>query len=385
MSDQPPMIRSDNSNTFANHTMKVRVPEIVREVGTLNSDYPLSIQHGLSQLAEDLEANRPIPPIQSLSPDYEQWARDYAPYAGDTWLNTDWFFAEIYLYRFLMQVVRWWETGRDPFAPKKEAELSSSDLWEQIERALALQDNSIEERLRGLIHLDLWGNRIDLSLAESQAHGTASHDDDLLVDDSALAVRHLFAATGDIHLIADNTGTELAMDLALADALLDQELNRVTIHPKIHPTFVSDAIVADVHTLIARMNTYSGSPSIRHLGDRLYKAFEAGRLCFAPNFYWNSTRMLWEMPPHLYEVFRSATVVIVKGDANYRRMVGDRLWLPETPFSSVTDYFPAPLLALRTLKSDAVIGLPEGAAGRLNAADPLWRVTGRYGLIQFRS
>ena len=73
----------------------------------------------------------------------------------------------------------------------------------------------------------------------------------------------------------------------------------------------------------------------------------------------------------------AARLVISKGDAHYRRAVGDALWAPETPFSRVTSYFPAPLLALRTLKSDPIVGLPGGVAERLDLEDPRWRVNGR--------
>ena len=56
------------------------------------------------------------------------------------------------------------------------------------------------------------------------------------------------------------------------------------------------------------------------------------------------------------------------------------MWAPETPFAEVTRYFPAPLLALRTLKSDPIVGLPTGRAAELDAEDPTWRVNGKRGI-----
>jgi hypothetical protein len=47
------------------------------------------------------------------------------------------------------------------------------------------------------------------------------------------------------------------------------------------------------------------------------------------------------------------------------------------PFRQVTGYFPAPLLALRTLKSDPIVGLRPGLASKLDAQDARWRVNGR--------
>jgi hypothetical protein len=75
-------------------------------------------------------------------------------------------------------------------------------------------------------------------------------------------------------------------------------------------------------------------------------------------------------------------MVIFKGDANYRRVIGDALWPSEATIAEATSYFPAPLLLLRTMKSDAVVGLPTGLAQRLDAADRDWRINARRGLIQ---
>jgi hypothetical protein len=80
--------------------------------------------------------------------------------------------------------------------------------------------------------------------------------------------------------------------------------------------------------------------------------------------------------------FAGARLVLLKGDANYRRLSEDRLWSPETSLAEITGYFPAPLLALRTCKSDSILGLPSGMAEQLDALDDKWRVNGRRGVIQ---
>jgi uncharacterized protein with ATP-grasp and redox domains len=381
MTIRPPMIRTDHSNPFAHNTLKVRVPRTTRDVLDINPDYPSSIRQALARLAEDIENNAPILPLETLAPDYEIWERAYAQHEGHTWQNTDWFFAEIYFYRVLIEKVRWWETGRDPFMPKKAAELASPELWWLLERALGLRDRPQDERLNALIHSATWGNRIDLSFAASLAHGSTGSHDDLLADDSAAVVHDLQASSGAVHIVADNTGTELAMDMALTDTLLDLG-RQVIFHLKMHPTFVSDATVPDVQTLIEAMQS-QGAATVA-LGERLSAAWDEGRLRLAPDFYWNSSILLWDMPPRFADIFRQAALVIIKGDANYRRIVGDAMWPPETPFGVVTDYFPAPLLALRTLKSDPIVGLPDDAAERWDTIDKEWRVNGKRGVIQYR-
>jgi hypothetical protein len=379
------MIRTDLSNPFAHNTMKVRVPKIIREVQELNPDYPPTIHQALAGLCENLESDGAIPMLDLPAPDFDDWLPGWDAHQGDTWLNTDWFFAEVYFYRLLIQAVRWWETGRDPFAPKKHAELESEALWRLVKGALSVEKElPLDERLVMLLHSALWGNRIDLSFPASLAHGHDVVDDDLLVDDSLKALTQLSQRQGQVHVIADNTGSELAMDIVLIDALLETAAEQVILHVKMHPTFVSDAIVDDALILLSVLASGHHGDTALALGERLRKAVDTGRLRLAPDAFWNSSDLLWELPPHLVRTFRQATLVILKGDANYRRAVGDACWPADTPFSEVTADFPAPLLALRTLKSDALVGLPSGMAEQLESIDPLWRVNGRRGVIQFK-
>jgi hypothetical protein len=75
-------------------------------------------------------------------------------------------------------------------------------------------------------------------------------------------------------------------------------------------------------------------------------------------------------------------VVVVKGDANYRRVVGDALWPPAAAFGTACDYLAAPVTCLRTMKSDPVLGLAPGLAETLDATHPDWRIDGQRGVIQ---
>jgi hypothetical protein len=147
-----------------------------------------------------------------------------------------------------------------------------------------------------------------------------------------------------------------------------------------HPTYVSDTTVPDALNFIAMLESGDHGDAARAFGGRLRDHLEAGRLRLLPDFFWNSGGALWDLPPHLLAAFDGLT--LTKGDLNYRRLLGDALWPPETPFSTVMDYFPVTIAALRTLKSDPVVGLPEGLASRLDGIDDEWRVNGRRGLIQ---
>ncbi|WP_067024340.1 ARMT1-like domain-containing protein [Streptomyces dysideae] len=90
-------------------------------------------------------------------------------------------------------------------------------------------------------------------------------------------------------------------------------------------------------------------------------------------------------PADLRTELAAATLTIVKGDLNYRRLMGDRMWPPATPFADVTAYFPGPVAALRTLKSDVITGLDARTeAALVETEGQRWRTGGTHALIQVR-
>lgn len=379
----------DTRNAFARHTMAERIPAILRDVLASNPDYPAPIQSAVDQLGQSLLNDAPIPMLadEPAPPaDYEAWAAAYraqrARFEPLTWQHTEWFFAEMFLYRHLIQAVRWAETGRDPFAPQKQAELNGERLWTALDRILAFE-GSDRERLANLLLSAVWGNQADLSHAVGQGAGAKTSDDDLLIDERDAAVAILLDAPPlpgrPVHLVLDNAGLELAADLALADALIAAG-HRVVLHAKAYPVFVSDTTIPDIWRTLEALDRCEGRP--RALAQRLRQAWAAERLRLTAPPLWTSSRFLWDMPPALRRVMGRARAVIFKGDANYRRVVGDALWEEGVSFAEAVRYFPAPLVALRSLKSDALVGLDPGRGRALDAQGAGWRTSGRYGVIQ---
>ncbi|HET6147527.1 MAG TPA: ARMT1-like domain-containing protein [Polyangia bacterium] len=376
---RPAPLRTDESNAFAHYSMGVRVPKILEEVSARNPDYPPGVHRAVARLRDDIRADGPLPELGFPAPDATEWEAALAAHPRATWLATDWFFAECYVYRCLMFAVRYWEDARDPFAPAKSEELAREALWRGVGRALASELPPLEQA-RALLVRALWGNRVDLSYAVGVAFGAAGETDDLVADDSAQAADMLVRPGGDVHLVADNAGSELSMDLVLADALIAHAAARVSLHVKMHPTFVSDAIAADVWSLIGAFADHGGGA--RDVAARLRQAWTDGRLRVLPDPYWNGPGFLWDRPARLARELDGASAVVLKGDANYRRAVGDALWPAGVTFAEATDYFPAPLIALRTMKSDSLVGLSAERIAQLDAADRDWRINGRRGVIQ---
>jgi uncharacterized protein with ATP-grasp and redox domains len=388
--DYPGRIRTDLTNAFANHTMRVRVPAILRDVLARNATYHPALHAAVAELVEALERDAPLPPLAGSAPGADEVRRALARRAGETWLHTDWFFAETYAYRQLVERVCFWQTGIDPFFSNKRDEYASRAHEEAFERALS-GSRARDERLAELFAAGVFGNRIDLSFAASREHGLEVAHDDLLVDDREGAVRLVLDGAGPIHVVADNAGTELTLDLVAIDFVLAELQVPVVLHVKEHPTFVSDATSADVRRFLGVdtevSHTSHGAPApnarstaARACIARLGAALDDGRLRLRSHPYWNGPESLWELPAELGAELATARIVLLKGDANYRRAVGDAVWPADASFAAATSYFPAPLFALRTLKSDPILGLAPGRAEALERIDATWRVNGKRGV-----
>jgi hypothetical protein len=88
------------------------------------------------------------------------------------------------------------------------------------------------------------------------------------------------------------------------------------------------------------------------------------------------------MPGYLREQLAGASLRVLKGDANYRRLSGDALWPLEATFADACEGLPCPVACIRTMKSDSVVGLPPDLVRKLDATEEKWRIDGKRGVIQ---
>jgi hypothetical protein len=338
-------------------------------------------------------------PLHEDTPDAALWNAALAEQPGRTWLDAVWFFAETFFYRRLLEAVRYFQPGPwkgiDPFAKPKRAHdrMAVLQLAASWGRLVGVEPSVVFEVL---LHSCLWGNRADLSYQAVLAHARGGLADSeerrhLLIDHTETARSLLTCGLQRVAFVNDNSGMELLNDLALADFLLVQGwAEQVVFHLKDHPLFVSDAMPQDVFALIGLLKA-AGDVAMPALGMRLDKHLAAGRLLLyddaptagQPQGFWTSHHSFHNLPPRLLRELRAAELVILKGDANYRRLLGDRHWPHTVRLENAARYFPAPFLVLRTLKSELMVGLLSGQAAALAAEDPDWLVNGRRGIIQF--
>ncbi len=394
----PPPLRGVETGTFTHHSVAVRLPGIGRRILAENAAvFPLAVRHDLTRLVEEIPNGLISFFEDPNAPDEGEWQAAIAPYAGLSWLEVPWFFAETYFYRRLLAITGYFKPGPgqgyDPYQAEKQAGLSAfwlsaRSLASQVAHGLA--DGWNPAHFVELLKADLWANQADLSLWPTASDQKPDHTNlaqaqsHLLVDDSQAIVGRLGGSGSQdlVAILADNAGAELVTDLFLADYLLSTDCaHRVVFHLKPHPTFVSDAVPNDVESTVQAMAA-DAHPALQASGVRLAGYLAAGRLRLEADYFWTSPWPAWEMPLSLHSALAGARVVFSKGDANYRRLLGDRHWPFTLPFPEVVGYFPTALAALRTCKSEIVVGLTAAQLAAQPQADLAWLTNGRWGLIQ---
>jgi Damage-control phosphatase ARMT1-like domain len=161
----------------------------------------------------------------------------------------------------------------------------------------------------------------------------------------------------------------------------------VTFQLKSHPTFVSDALEKDLLETVEHYANLDKAefPNAAAAGATWRDFIAKGQwLCVEDNF-WVQAFSMWDMTePLRSDMAQRCDLAFVKGDANYRRLLGDRMWDYTAPFADVVGcYFPCPVCALRTLKAEIGCGMEPEQVERAKQLDGNWMVNGRFGVVHF--
>jgi hypothetical protein len=224
------------------------------------------------------------------------------------------------------------------------------------------------------------------------------------------------------HLILDNAGTELLMDLCLADWLVARGLcDSVVLHAKSYPWFVSDVVEYDIWWLIEELNKCplsSAQLSNEELSTLQWASvtwrsrLETKQWTIRAHPFWTTALPFSHLPEvagdlysflcgqqvtALHEESHLPLMWIFKGDLNYRKLVYDCAWPDYTiPFEEAlgalgasTKQWPTsqpqpPLIALRTCKSDVIVGVES--RDKLEEIDCAggsdWLINGKWAVAQ---
>lgn len=283
-----------------------------------------------------------------------------------------------------------------------------------------------------------WGNAADLLLliASTSAEELQSRQGkkarELLranvIDDDTDQVWDLLSAMAaqtekdrEIHIVLDNAGFEFISDLVFAAYLLHANYaTKVVLHGKAMPWFVSDVTATDLEYTLHTLESPDFNPTIsppsstsptpnqdepapepeatnhpaRHFAHHLRALLSTSHLHFTAHPFWTTQHpyaRLATTAPSLHAQLSATSLVIFKGDLNYRKLVFDGLWPPDTAFATAIG--PSlrdgdmRILALRTCKADTCVGLARERVEELEAEEEEgrreWTREGRFGVVSF--
>jgi hypothetical protein len=379
----PPELMNNDPDGFAWGVWHDRTPKLVAQI---RDAYPYGPEqrNALDALLDEI-ASGPMQPLRSDAHDHQIWRTWGSEYFGKPWLDTPFLWSESYFYRRVLDATGFFAPGPwhhvDPFAQMKAAELTDSALELDLATLDDVQRLPVEEQGRAKLMASLWGNQADLGFRINRSEAPADAEGLTLVADDRDQLWSRLDGTARVAVVADNAGRELLADLVLADHLLQHgHAASITFHVKPYPYYVSDATTSDVVACLGRLTSAPGSAS--EIGHRLLTRASEGRLSLYTHDFYCAPWSYHRMPADLADQFAHATLTILKGDLNYRRLVGDRAWPPTVPFAEVASHFPGPLAALRTLKSDVVAGLEPAIVTSLEATGRPWRIDGSHALVQ---
>lgn len=440
--DIPRVFSTGDKGTFGWYTAEVRWPIIVQnaiddtQAAIDESTSELKKQQGavikgqLAQLKQDIEQNRKPPMLPEDVKEYEPFNVTLRENDSQTWLNGDWLFLEVLMYRIINVYF------------KAQSEWTQFDIFERLKHStfkssksgvldLALYYHGLAEKFNGqpeaipplfqeFMEISLWGNATDLSLLANaslddiSAIQNAAHrlkqKSNILIDDTNKTFEYLKSFKGDarVDFVLDNSGFELYTDLLFSLFLLDFKLaSKVVMHGKNIPYMVSDVMIKDFENIIKQLE----DPEFFPTDDRTHLDFVASKikgyvadnkLSIEAHPFWTGPLDYWHLDPsetkyggaECHKVLSQAQLNIFKGDLNYRKLTGDRVW----PRTTSWERSIGPLshnglvtLSLRTAKADVIVGLPEGKDEELskywveqgNEYGSWWAASGKWAVICF--
>ncbi len=365
----PQEIMTSKEGSFARFTVLNRFPDILNDLIAGNK-FPTGIEKGLRALLNSIPENNLTP----LSDEY--------PFASDinrviennpqyTWLNAPFLFIENYLYHRICDVCDYYSNGFDFFKYKKEAEIIKgmnkfSGSLKKLNSITSFSEISL---------LNLMGNKSDLSQSSSYySEGSAF---ELLIDHREKAdvkVRNCSR----IDFILDNSGDELFFDLLMAYWLLKNTgVQKIKLHFKQIPYFVSDALITDYRFLLGSL---SHNRELQWFTDDMNNFESDGKMELLAEPFFSSGKLFSYMPEELKTELCSSDLLIFKGDLNYRRLIDDCYRPYETETSSLLKYFTTDILINRILKSEIIAGLTSAKIPARDRTD--WMFSGEYGQIE---
>ncbi|MGG7054076.1 damage-control phosphatase ARMT1 family protein [Nitrosomonas sp. ANs5] len=367
ISSMPAKLSPGEPGSFAAFTLERRMPAIL---AGLQAHADTSTRQALHQLAAEIPQGS-ITPLPAAI--FGELGQSIAPHCGLRWHEAPFLDVELYFYaRILLAFGYTPAIAADPFAAVKFRATQQAIAW--LAGTPCYSDPA--RSITAIIRWAVTSNSADLSQLTTADQNQIS----LLVDDSQAVADLLHAAPQRIDFVLDNAGLDVLADLLLIRALCRKGL-RVAAHVRPYPMFVSDLTLSDLEHLLA---TLAGNPvsSIQQLGEESIAAIQSGQLTIHVSPALGLPICFCEDRARTAATFGDADLVIFKGDLNYRYFVGDRHWPHTTAKQRFAERFGRPAIALRSLKSEVLVGLSVETQAQTGQLEPAWLTNGHHGIIQ---
>lgn len=388
-----------DSGSFAKFTVENRFPKIFKEV--CSEEYDSFIEN--HKVGDENVLHSNIPGISELKKSISLYKDDTIK---DFFENAPFFLVEFYFYHLLLSLRNYDKLKFDFFAAKKDADWKDkaedfssklSVLFEDFEKFNKRKFSKKEkqefnerknEHIKSILYYSLTSNTGDLS----QLHEIRSESVKCLCNETEICQNYLDVAKpySRFDIICDNSGAELFSDIYLAVFFLVYGLaKKVVLHLKPCPFFVSDATIDDFSKLVAALRKNGKNTELLNFISK--KKIEV-----SSNDFWVEPYYFDKMPDDLKSHFDKSDLVIIKGDLNYRRLVGDFNNYTDKAKSSIKKIETLeerclfknksnkniPLVAPRVLKSDVFVGIDTVFEAIGRNSDSQFKTDGKWGVIQ---
>ncbi|WP_308510468.1 damage-control phosphatase ARMT1 family protein [uncultured Treponema sp.] len=319
--------------------------------------------------------------------------------------NAPFFEAEVLFYHALLAQKEYFSNKNDFFASGKKFSIinGNEDFIHHLKSLFSNKDREKEfgkddekKYFKKSLLYCLSANTSDLSQLNSKDRFDFKTNDITVLCDDSESVYEFLKTLGtekDKHkrfdIICDNCGKELFSDLFLACYFLYLGLaDEVVFHVKKYPFFVSDATENDFGFLLQSILTKD--KDIEECRDYL----NSGKIKVETNDFWTSPKTFNELEKDsdLYKELTKSSLIIVKGDLNYRRLVEDKNWNYDESFIKLTEnvFGNVPILAPRVIKSDVLVGvssamyhLAKSTESVNSSIENSFKANGKWAVIHF--
>lgn len=384
--------------SFAKFTVENRFPKIFKEV--CSEEYDSFIEN--HKVGDECVLHSDISGVDELKNSISSY-KDYT--IKDFFEKAPFFLVEFYFYHLLLSLRNYDKLKFDFFAAKKDADWKDKaedfssklsvlfeDFEETDEKKFSKQEKQEfnerkNEHIKSILYYSLTSNTGDLS----QLHEIRSESVKCLCNETEICQDYLNVTNpySRFDIICDNSGAELFSDIYLSVFFLVYGLaKKIVFHLKSCPFFVSDATIDDFSKLVSAL-TKNGKNT------ELLDFISKKKIEVWTSDFWVEPYYFDKMPDDLKNHFDKSNLVIIKGDLNYRRLVGDfNNYTDETKSSIKFETLEErcffknksnkniPLVAPRVLKSDVFVGIDTVFEAIGRNSDSQFKTDGKWGVVQ---